>query len=86
MVTDALLTFALSLVRAIAGLLPEWQPDAEPFTTTSTSLGSMAAVGNGYFPVTLLGICLAVVIGLKVALLAWRAVVFVYELIPFKAS
>jgi hypothetical protein len=46
----------------------------------------MAGALNGYFPVTVLGVCLVIVLGLKVALSLWRIVVFVYEHIPFKAT
>lgn len=86
MITEALLVFGARVVRAMVGLIPSWGPETEPFTTTSANVGAMAAVGNGYFPLTVLGVCLAVIVVLKVGLLVWRLIVFVYELFPFKMT
>lgn len=78
-ITDALITFVCTAARAVLGLIPTWTVPATPFGTTSYALGSMAALGNGYFPVVTLAVCLALVLGLKVVLLGWRFIVFVYH-------
>jgi len=79
MIVDALVTFVCASARAVLGLLPTWTVPATPFATTSYSLGSMASMGNGYFPVAVLGVCIALVLALKVVLLGWRVVVFIYH-------
>lgn len=79
MVTDAVIRFLGQSVRAILGLVPSWQPPADDFGSTATNLGAIAAQGNGYFPVMVLGVCLALVLALKVFLLGWRLVLFIYH-------
>lgn len=86
MILDAIIGFFLAAFRAVVGLLPTWSPDTSAFSTMSTSIGSAASSANGYFPVSVLGWCLVLILGVKVALLAWRVVLFVYELIPFKMT
>lgn len=79
MVTDALIAFVFGSVRAVLGLIPTWQPPADAFSSTSISLGSIAGTGNGWFPVVTLGVCLVFILALKVFLLGWRVVVFIYH-------
>ncbi|QIK83530.1 hypothetical protein [Sanguibacter sp. HDW7] len=86
MILDALIALMASSFTLVLDLIPSWTPPTEAFSQSSASVGSMASAGNGYFPVRVLGICLALVLGLKVALLAWRGVVFVYSVLPLKAT
>lgn len=79
MITDAVVVFLLQSVRAVLALVPGWAPPPDAFGQVSVSLGALAAVGNGYFPVVVTGVCLVLVLSLKVALLAWRVVLFVYH-------
>lgn len=86
MIIEAIVTFFGSAIRAVLGLIPSWSPPTDAFAGLATSFGSTAAKGNGYFPVVVLGVCLALVMGLKLALLLWRVLVFAYGILPFKAT
>lgn len=86
MIVLGLIVLLAQALRAVVGLVPDWAPPTAAFEGTATNVGAMAAAGNAYFPVVTLGVCLVLVLGLKVALLVWRAVVFVYEVFPFKAT
>lgn len=79
MVTEALIGFFMQAIRAVVRILPVWSPPAEDLTAVSTEVGAWGARADGYFPVTVLGVCLAVVFAVKVGLLAWRVVVFIYH-------
>jgi len=78
-IVTALVGFVCQAAVVVLGLIPSWTPPTDAFGSTSTQLGSMAAVGNGYFPVVVLGVCLTLVLGLKVALLGWRVVLFIWH-------
>ncbi|HEY0186221.1 MAG TPA: hypothetical protein VGC67_01905 [Cellulomonas sp.] len=79
MITDSLIRFVGQSIRAVLGLLPSWTPPADAFGTQATSIGTLAVRADGYFPVLVLGICLAFVLALKVLLLAWRVLLFLYH-------
>jgi hypothetical protein len=85
-IIEAIVSFFGQSIRAVVGLIPSWSPPTEALASTSSSFGSMAAKGNGYFPVAILGVCLVLIFGLKLALLLWRLVIFVYGILPFKAT
>jgi hypothetical protein len=78
-ITEALISFVAQAARAVLGLVPQWSPPAHAFGQMSHAFGAYAAVGNGYFPVVVTGVCLGLVLALKVGLLAWRVVIFVYH-------
>lgn len=86
MLVEALVALMATSFNAVMSLVPSWEPDTAAFNQTATSVGAMASSGNGYFPVRVLGICIALVLGLKIALMAWRAIVFIYSMLPFKAT
>ena len=79
MITSAVVGFVLGAVRALVGALPSWSPPTGALSTQATSIGGMAGVVNGYFPLLLLGSCAAVVLALMVGLRVWRVAVFIYH-------
>lgn len=79
MITEALIAFVAQSVRAVLSIIPAWAPPADAFGSQAQSFGAMVSVGNGYFPVVVTGVCVAFIIGLKVAFLAWRMVLFIYH-------
>lgn len=85
MITDFILEVMFGLATALVGFLPDWVPPAGLVTNAST-LGVQFSQMNSYAPVSLLGVCLGLVLAVKVALSAWRLAVFVYDRFPFKAS
>ena len=85
-IIQALVSFFAQSVRTLVGLIPSWSPPVDVFTGFASTLGAAAAKGNGYFPVAVLGVCVGMIFGLKIALLVWRVILFVYSVIPFKAT
>lgn len=79
MVTAALIGLIFGGVRAVMGLVPQWDPAADPFTSVAFDVGGMAGALNGYAPVALIGMSLVLLLSLKVFLLGWRVVVFIYH-------
>lgn len=79
MITEALVVFAAEIVTGILSLIPMWEPPDEALVTSGSNLGSSAARANGYFPVSLLGLCLILVLGYKAFLIIWRLIVFIYH-------
>lgn len=79
MITEALVHFVGQSLRAVLGLIPTWNPPVDPFTGSAYAVGGMAGALNGYFPVSTILVCLTLLVGLKVALLGWRLIVFVYH-------
>lgn len=79
MISDAVIRFVGQSIRAIFMLVPTWEPPANDFGQSSASVGAMAAQANGWFPVAVVGWCLVFIFALKVFLLAWRVIVFIYH-------
>lgn len=79
MIFDAIVRFLGQSVRAVVGLIPSWSPPASDFATSAGQFGALAFRANGYFPVAVLAWCLVLVLALKVFLLAWRVIVFLYH-------
>jgi hypothetical protein len=79
MVTGAIITVLFTGLRAVMGLVPSWGVVANPFESVSFSLGGMFGSMNAYFPVSVLLGCLVLLLSLKVFLLGWRVVVFIYH-------
>lgn len=79
MITDALITFTLASFRAIVGLLPAWVVPVPALSAMSGFVGDAAARADGYFPVLTTIVCAGVVLTVRVGLLAWRVVIFVYH-------
>lgn len=83
MILDRIISAIVGLVSGVLGLFPSWSFGLDLESTGST-LGQALGVADNYFPVGIVLTCLGVVLGLKVALLVFNAVVFVYRLIPGK--
>lgn len=82
MITDTIIQMILGVANNLLSVLPEVTFDTESLGGASYSLGSVWMAGNGWFPLDLTFICLGVVVGYQIALLAWRLVVFIWELLP----
>lgn len=87
MITSFLLHLVLGVVTALFSLLPSWSVDpggtvGQYSNSFATSAGSL----DGYVPLRLALACLGVLISLRLFLLVWKGALFVYGLIPFKAT
>lgn len=78
------MTLMLTVLTGVLGLLPTYDPPS--FEPLGTELGAGLASANALFPVTVLGGCLAAVIGLRLFLLVWDFIIWLYRLIPLKAT
>lgn len=79
MVTGALIGLIFGGIRAVMGLVPSWDPAADPFGSAAFNVGAMAGALDGYAPVAVIGVCLVLLLSLKVFMLGWRLIVFVYH-------
>lgn len=79
-----IVTLMLTVLTGVMGLLPTYSPPS--FDGLGTTLGQGLAAANALFPITVLGWCLGVVVGVRVFLLAWDAIIWLYRLIPLKAT
>lgn len=85
MILDLIVKVLLSVFSGFISLFPAWQlPDS--MTGFASSLGASVSTINGIFPVVTLGVCLAALVSTWLFVGAFQAVVFVYRLVPFKAS
>lgn len=83
MIVDVLIGLMVSMFTGVIGLLPAWAPP-DSITNFGESVGSAVAGVNGVFPVVTLGICIAMMIGVRLFVLAWGLLIWVYKLVPFK--
>lgn len=81
MIVDAVLGLVVGLLRTILSWLPNWTPPESGF---GFGFGQVAGLLNGFFPVTVLMGCILAVLGFRVALTLWAAVVFIYDRFPMK--
>jgi hypothetical protein len=79
MIIDALLSVLAGVIHGFLALLPNYTPDTSALVTSGASVGSWASILNGYVPVQLLGWCLVFLLGIKVVLVAWDGILFVYH-------
>lgn len=85
MIVDLFVAILLGLLGGFISLFPEWTlPPA--ISSFGTSIGSSLSTINGIFPVVTLGVCLGVILLSWLFILGFQALVFVYRLIPFKAT
>lgn len=80
MITEAIVKFLVSILNGVLGLFPSYSPDFQGF---GSGLGGALAGANSVFPVTVLGLCIVSVIGLRVFLLGLTLVTWVWDKIPF---
>lgn len=83
MIFDAIASFLVSIVNGVLGLFPNYSPD---FQGIGGGLGSSLAGANAVFPVTVLGLCIVSLIGLRVFMLGLTLVTWIWAKIPFKMS
>lgn len=79
MVTEAIVSALIGILQGLVSPLPTMTVDASTINTQATSAGALASAMNGYAPVQTLGVALALVFGVKVALLGWQVVVWIYH-------
>lgn len=75
----------LGLVRGLLGLFPAYALPSS-MDNLGSSIGNSVSGANSVFPVVTLGVCLGVVVGLRLFLALVDLAVWVYGLIPFKAT
>ena len=68
----------LPMLSGLLGLLPAARLDFSALAGVA-AVGDGAAMLNGYFPIATLGLCLALVFGLKIFMLGYRVLLFVYH-------
>ena len=84
MILDFIVGVLFTFVEGVLGLLPTYTPP--DFASLGGSLGQALASANQLFPIATVGACIGLIVALQLFVFAWHAVVFVYELIPFKAT
>jgi hypothetical protein len=83
MITTFIIQLVAGLVSGILGLVPDWSIDMSAVTSFTGTIGSLAGAANGYVPSLLLFSCIGIILALRLVLLAVRAVLFAYTMIPF---
>lgn len=83
MITTLIIRLLSGIVTGIFGLLPTWNINTQPLTDFTTSIGHFLGGLNGYVPEALTLVCLGILLAIKLALLIWRLILFLYELVPF---
>lgn len=85
MILDAILTILFALVEGFLGLFPAYDlPSSVP--QSFSVIGQTAGQLNGIFPVGSLGACIAVAVGFRLVIALVQLLLWVWELIPFKAT
>lgn len=85
MITQWIWEFIQTFLTGLLGLFPSWSLPAN-MGGSLYSLGQSAGNLSGYFPVTTLALVVALLLSYRLFSLGFRAVVFVYQLIPFKMT
>lgn len=85
MIFDTIVAILVAVFEGILALLPTMALPAAIMQNAS-AVGQTAAGLNGVLPVTTLGLCLAVVVAVRLFILLWAVVVWIYERFPFKAT
>ena len=83
MIVKGFLDLVLAAVSGLLSLLPTWNLDDSAVTSFSGTLGDWMGRANGYVPEHLLWSCVGLLAAVRLALWAWRGLVFVYSMIPF---
>lgn len=79
MITDFLLETLAGIILGLLTPLPKHTIDMGGLAGSASDVGATAAALNGYAPIASLGIALSVLLGLKLALLSWQAIVWIYH-------
>lgn len=75
----ALISVAVAVVAGLVDNLPDYDFDTSAFNVQAEQVGAWASALNGYAPIAQLGVALGILVGLRLALLAWQTVVFIYH-------
>ena len=79
MIIEALLKIISGIVRGFASMLPTHHVDTAALGETVGQIGAYAGALDGYAPMTQLGLALAFLVTLKLALMAWNVILFIYH-------
>lgn len=79
MITAALLVLTLATVTGLLNIAPVASIDVSALAVNASTVAGLGGTLNGYFPVVTLGVCLGIVFGLKVFMLGYRLVLFIFH-------
>lgn len=79
MITEALIRAAVAVILGMASVLPRHTFDVTAMADTFGQVASYAGGLNGYAPVLQLGLAVGLLASLKLALMAWNVVLFIYH-------
>ena len=79
MITTALLVVALGSLAGLLNIVPVASIDVSGLTVNASMVAGLAGTLNGYFPLVTLGVCLGVVFALKLFMLGYRLVLFIFH-------
>jgi hypothetical protein len=78
-ITSTLLVLCLSTLTGLLNIAPVAAIDVSGLAVNVSTVAGLAGTLNGYFPLVTLGVCLGIVFGLKVFMLGYRLVLFVWH-------
>ena len=79
MITEALVSVMSAVILGFTSLLPSYKVDSSAFGATAGQVGSFAGGLDGFAPIGDLGLALMLIVGLKLALMTWNLVLFIYH-------
>lgn len=79
MIVLAIVVVVVGLVLGLVGNLPTYTLDLSQVQQDASQIGAWASALNGYAPIVQLGAAIGILLGLKLALLGWHTVVFIYH-------
>lgn len=80
MITETLLAVATGLVTWFVSLIPDFGLSLDlDISGDLQQLGSLAFTLDGWFPVTVLVVCLVIVFGVQAAMTVWGFIVWLYH-------
>lgn len=79
MITAWLLILFLSTVTGLLNIAPTASIDVGALAANTGTVAALGGTLNGYFPLVTLGVCIGVVFGLKVFMLGYRLVLFIWH-------
>lgn len=79
MITFALVALFLGTITGMLNIAPTATIDVSSLATNAATISSLAGTLNGYFPLVTLGVCIGIVLGLKVFMLGYRLVLFIFH-------
>ena len=82
MITGFLLAMIAGIVQGLLAIIPSWSVDTSQIDTARTAGLNFGSL-DGWFPLSFLLACLAVVMAVRGFFLVWNALVWLYHMIPF---